>query len=194
RGGGPRPGAVTLRVEGGCEGGVRRDPAGVRSRAARGISRKRRAVQDPDRGGGLAAPLAAERLVPRQRSARRLEAGGGVDGDGRSYRSASDTGIPFRIVTAVAQDGSLRGTMTYTSLTAPPVPVRAREVSDTVVVSELGPYHSLSANADVVTTTTGKVRGDSLNGTFEMRPAGGGNPIMSGNFRSKRVTPLRRCA
>src|SRR5207249_5469618 len=40
--------------------------------------------------------------------------------DGRSYRSASDTGIPFRIVTAVAQDGSLRGTMTYTSLTAPP--------------------------------------------------------------------------
>jgi hypothetical protein len=40
-----------------------------------------------------------------------------------------------------------------------------------------------------VTITTGKVRGDSLNGTFEMRPAGGGNPIMTGNFRSKRVTP-----
>ena len=109
--------------------------------------------------------------------------------DGRSYRSASDTGIPFRIVTAVAQDGSLRGTMTYTSLTAPPVPVRAREVSDTVVVNEFGPYHSLSANADVVTTTTGKLRGDSLNGTFVMRPAGGGNVIMTGNFRSKRVTP-----
>src|SRR6266550_2306168 len=66
RGGGPRPRAVTLRVEGGCGGGVRRDSAGVRSRAARGISRTRRAVQDPDRGGDLAAPLAAERRVPRQ--------------------------------------------------------------------------------------------------------------------------------
>jgi hypothetical protein len=109
--------------------------------------------------------------------------------EGRSYRNASDTGIPFRIVTAVVQDGSLRGTMTYTSVAAPPVPVRTRDVSDTGVVSELGPYHSIAANADVVTTTTGKLRGDSLNGTFEMRPAGGGNAIMSGNFRSKRVAP-----
>jgi hypothetical protein len=89
----------------------------------------------------------------------------------------------------VVQDGSLRGTMTYTAVTAPPVPIRTREVSDTALVSELGPYHSLAANADVVTTTTGKVRGDSLNGTFAMRPAGGGNTIMSGTFRSKRVAP-----
>jgi hypothetical protein len=109
--------------------------------------------------------------------------------EGRSYRSASDTGVPWRIVTAVVQDGSLRGTMTYTSLNAPPVPIRTREVSDTGVVNELGPYHSIAANADVVTTTTGKVRGDSLNGTFEMRPAAGGIVIMSGNFRSKRVAP-----
>ena len=109
--------------------------------------------------------------------------------EGRSYRSASDTGTPWRIVTAVAPDGSLRGTMTYTSVTAPPVPIRARDVSDTAVVNELGPYHSIAANADVVTVATGKVRGDSLNGTFEMRPAAGGNPIMTGNFRSKRVTP-----
>src|SRR5437870_9100276 len=109
--------------------------------------------------------------------------------EGRSYRSATDTGTPWRVVTAVVQDGSLRGTMTYTSVTAPPVPVRARQVSDTAVVHEIGPYHSIAANADVVTTATGRLRGDSLNGTFEMRPAGGGNVIMSGNFRSKRVVP-----
>ena len=109
--------------------------------------------------------------------------------EGRSYRSASDTGTPWRIVTAVAPDGSLRGTMTYTSVTAPPVPIRARDVSDSAVVNELGPYHSIVANADVVTITRGKLRGDSLNGTFEMRPAGRGNVIMNGNFRSKRVTP-----
>src|SRR5467141_4769255 len=109
--------------------------------------------------------------------------------EGRSFRSASDTGTPWRIVTAVVQDGSLRGTMTYASVTAPPVPVRARDVSDSAVISELGPYHSITAKADVVTITTGKVRGDSLNGTFEMRPAGGGNVIMTGTFGSKRVSP-----
>src|SRR5258708_37664167 len=76
--------------------------------------------------------------------------------EGRSFRSESDTGTPWRIVTAVAPDGSLRGTMTYTSVTAPPVPIRARDVSDTAVVSELGPYHSITAKLDVVTTTTGQ--------------------------------------
>ena len=109
--------------------------------------------------------------------------------EGRSFRSAADTGIPWRIVTAVVQDGSLRGTMTYTSVNAPPVPIRTRDVSDSAVVSELGPYHSVAVNQDVVTVTTGKVRGDSLNGTFEMRPAAGGNTIMTGTFGSKRVAP-----
>src|SRR5947208_13922239 len=69
--------------------------------------------------------------------------------EGRSFPSASDTGTPWRIVTAVAPDGSLRGTLTYTSVAAPPVPIRARHVSDTAVVNELGPYHSNSANAAV---------------------------------------------
>src|SRR5881409_3810408 len=109
--------------------------------------------------------------------------------EGRSFRSASDTGTPWRIVTAVAPDGSLRGTLTYTSVTAPPVPIRTRDVSDSAVVNEFGPYHSLAANADVVTTATGRLRGDSLNGTFEMRPAAGGNVMMTGTFRSKRVAP-----
>jgi hypothetical protein len=109
--------------------------------------------------------------------------------EGRSYRSASDTGIPWRIVSAVGQDGSLRGTMTYTSVSAPPVPMRTRAVSDTALVAELGPYYSLAANADVVTTTIGKRRGDSLNGTFSMRPASGGAPVITGMYRSKRVAP-----
>jgi hypothetical protein len=109
--------------------------------------------------------------------------------EGRSYRSASDTGIPWRIVSAVAQDGSLRGTMTYVTVTAPPVPMRARVANDTALVAEIGPYHSLAVNADVVTTATGKLRGDSLNGTFAMRPAAGGAPIINGLYRSKRVAP-----
>jgi len=110
--------------------------------------------------------------------------------DGRSYRSASDTGTPFRLIAAVASDGTLRGTLWFTDIpAAPPIPVRTRQVSDTGLVDEIGPYHSPTANRDVVTTTTGKLRGDSLNGTFEMRPPGGGTPIMRGAFRSKRVAP-----
>ena len=107
--------------------------------------------------------------------------------EGRSYRNASDTGIPWRMVSVVGQDGALRGTMTYSSVNAPPVPMRARVASETALVAELGPYHSLAANADVMTTAKGKLFGDSLNGTFAMRPAAGGAPIINGMFRSKRV-------
>lgn len=109
--------------------------------------------------------------------------------EGRSFRSSSDTGTPFRIVAHVADDGTLRSTLLFTTLPAPPIPIRARQVSDTSLVNEIGPYHSPTANADVVTVASGKLRGDSLNGTFEMRPASGGNAIMNGTFRTRRVTP-----
>jgi hypothetical protein len=109
--------------------------------------------------------------------------------DGRSYRSESDTGTPFRIVASVAEDGTLRGTLMFTQVEAPPIPVRARQLSDTALVDEIGPYQSPTAHRRVVTTTTGRLHGDSLNGTFEMRPAEGGNAIMNGRFRSKRVVP-----
>jgi hypothetical protein len=88
----------------------------------------------------------------------------------------------------VAQDGTLRSTLLFTTGQAPPIPIRAREVTETLLVNDIGPYHSPTANADVVTTTTGKLFGDSLNGTFLMRPAAGGNAIMNGTFRTKRVT------
>jgi len=109
--------------------------------------------------------------------------------DGRSYRSASDTGTPFRLIAAVGSDGTLRGTLWFRDIAGPPIPVRARQLSDTGLVDEIRPYHSPTANRDVVTTTAGKLRGDSLNGTFEMRPPGGGTLIMRGAFRSKRVAP-----
>src|SRR2546430_3393167 len=33
--------------------------------------------------------------------------------DGRAYHSESDTGTPYRIVSSVAEDGSLRGTLMF---------------------------------------------------------------------------------
>ena len=108
--------------------------------------------------------------------------------EGRAYRSASDTGVPYRTVMALVADGSLRGTLMYPGTTAPPVPIRVREFSDTSFVQELGPYHSLVANRDVVTRAVGQVQGDSLSGTFEMRPPEGGDVIMTGTFRAKRAS------
>lgn len=108
--------------------------------------------------------------------------------EGRAFHSESDTGTPFRIVSSVAQDGTLRSTLTLLSVTTPePIPVRARAVSDTTLVDETGPYQSPSTHRLVVTTTTGRLHGDSLNGTFQMRPAEGGATLMSGTFRSKRI-------
>src|SRR5256886_15163760 len=43
--------------------------------------------------------------------------------EGRSYRQVADTGIPWRSVMVIAPDGSLRGTLTFTSITAGPGPV-----------------------------------------------------------------------
>src|SRR5207244_7159830 len=49
--------------------------------------------------------------------------------EGRSFRSSTDTGTPFRIVAHVAEDGTLRSTLLFTAVQAPPVPIRARHVS-----------------------------------------------------------------
>src|SRR2546428_7901061 len=38
--------------------------------------------------------------------------------EGRSYRQVADTGIPWRSVMTIAPDGALRGTLTFTSITA----------------------------------------------------------------------------
>ena len=108
--------------------------------------------------------------------------------EGRAYRSASDTGVSYRTVMALVADGSLRGTLMYPGTTAPPVPIRVREFSDTSFVQELGPYHSLVANRDVVTRAVGQVQGDSLSGTFEMRAPEGGDVLLKGTFRARRVS------
>jgi hypothetical protein len=108
--------------------------------------------------------------------------------EGRSYRSSSDSGVPYRTVIALVADGSLRGTLIYPGRTSPPVPIRVREYSDTSFVQELGPFHSLVANREVVARAVGHVKGDSLSGTFEMRPPGGGEVIMTGTFRARKVS------
>src|SRR5256885_4375943 len=109
--------------------------------------------------------------------------------DGRAYHSESDTGTPSRIVSSVAEDGSLRGTLMFPQSPEPPIPVRARQVSDTALVDEIGPYQSPTTHRRVLTTTTGRLHGDSLNGTFEMRPGAGRERSTQGTLRSQRAGP-----
>src|SRR5207247_9670186 len=47
--------------------------------------------------------------------------------EGRSYRQVADTGIPWRSVMTIAPDGSLRGTLTFTSITAGTGPDQVRD-------------------------------------------------------------------
>jgi len=108
--------------------------------------------------------------------------------EGRAYRSASDSGVAYRTVLARVADGTLRGTLTYPGTEAPPAPIRVREYSDTALVQEIGPYHSRVSDRDVVTRAVGHVKGDSLSGSFEMRPPGGGDVILTGTFRAKKVS------
>jgi hypothetical protein len=108
--------------------------------------------------------------------------------EGRSYRQAADTGIPWRTILSIAPDGSLRGTLTFTSITAGPVPIRVREVTGSKLVQELGPYHSPTLKRDVIATSTAQLKGDSLTGDYELRPSEGGEVLLKGTFRAKRAS------
>jgi hypothetical protein len=139
----------------------------------------------------LCATLGVAACAPKEQAG--TAAGGGPGQnlvgtwEGRSYRDASDTGIPWRSIIARAPDGTIRGTLMFTDIVAGPVPIRVREVSGSKVVQELGPYHSPSVDRDVISKATGAMQGDSLTGSYEMRPAEGGDVIRTGTFRAKKV-------
>lgn len=107
--------------------------------------------------------------------------------EGRSYRSESDTGVAWTNVVTVGADGNPVGSLTFKGSDMAPVSARTIEITDSTLVTELGPYTSPTAKAEVTTRTEGRVRGDSLWGTFEMTPTKDGDQIR-GTFRAKRVS------
>ncbi len=106
--------------------------------------------------------------------------------EGRSFRAPGDTGVRWTNVITAGADGKLTGSLTYPGANLPPVAVRVIEVTDSTVVQDLGPYHSVTLNADVITRAEGHIKGDSVWGTFEARPTGGGAPLR-GTFAGKRT-------
>lgn len=106
---------------------------------------------------------------------------------GRSFLAAGDTGVMWTMVTQVDTAGNLVGSLTFPGGPAA-VPVRTVELTDSMAVQELGPYHSPTADAEVVTRTQMRVAGDSVWGTFQMRPTAGGDAVR-GRFAGKRAMP-----
>ncbi len=100
---------------------------------------------------------------------------------GRSFRSASDTGIPFTTQMTASAEGALSGTLSFTGLSTPAIPMRTIELTDSTIVFEIGPYQSPTANTEVITRSEARLAGDSLWGTYEMLPTRGGEvaPDMS---------------
>jgi len=106
--------------------------------------------------------------------------------EGRSFRSASDTAVPWTNVLTVGSDGALTGSLTFTGTNQPPVAMRMVALTDSTISWELGPFYSPTVGAEVTSRTEARYAGDSLWGTFEARPTAGGEPVR-GTFAAKRT-------
>src|SRR3989442_12952913 len=84
--------------------------------------------------------------------------------EGRSYRQVADTGIPWRSVMTIAPDGSLRGTLTFTSITAGPGPIPGGNNKGPHRGQTLGPHYSPPAKRGGGGTSTRDVAGASVTG------------------------------
>jgi hypothetical protein len=73
--------------------------------------------------------------------------------------------------------GTLAGTLTFTGLGTPAIPVRPIAVSESTLVIEFGPYQSPTANVEVITRSEGRLAGDSLVGTYVALPTAGGGVV-----------------
>ena len=108
--------------------------------------------------------------------------------NGRSYRAgvATDTGTPWTMIFTASGDSSLTGTLRFAGQTTD-IPIRVEEATDAGMRTSFGPYTSPTAgNAEVSTTTDGRIAGDSLFGSFVATPTAGGTRI-SGRFAARRA-------
>ena len=108
--------------------------------------------------------------------------------NGRSYRAgvATDTGTPWTMIFTASGDSALTGTLRFPGQTTD-IPIRVEEATEAGIRTSFGPYTSPTVgNAEVSTTTDGRVAGDSLFGSFVATPSAGGNRT-SGRFAARRA-------
>jgi hypothetical protein len=97
--------------------------------------------------------------------------------DGRSMRTGSDSGVSWTSEMTATPTGTVSGTLTFSGPDTIRIEMRTLELTDSVIVFEMGPYQSPTAKAQVITRSTGQVSGDSLWGTFVMLPTTGGGVV-----------------
>lgn len=107
---------------------------------------------------------------------------------GRSYRAgapAADTGSAWTMTFTPADTG-LTGILRFSGQTTD-IPIRVEEATESGMRTSFGPYASPTAgNAEVSTTTDGRIQGDSLFGSFVATPTAGGDRV-SGRFVARRA-------
>ena len=106
--------------------------------------------------------------------------------NGRSFSTAAaDSGIPWTMTFNAGPDTGMTGTLRFAAGTED-IPIRVTEASESTLRSEFGPYRSPTVgNAEVSTTTEGRIAGDSLFGSFVATPTAGGDRF-SGRFAARR--------
>lgn len=108
--------------------------------------------------------------------------------DGRSYIWGDDTvGVPWRLVHRPAESGGVRSTIEWPNGRTEPVMLRAIHLSADRFVYEFGPFFSAMMGGEVKGRAEGRIVGQQMEGTFELRPARGGNSVR-GRFEGGRTS------
>jgi hypothetical protein len=91
------------------------------------------------------------------------------------------------MVFTASGDSALTGTLRFAGQTTD-IPIRVEEATEAGMRTSFGPYTSPTAgNAEVSTTTDGRIQGDSLFGSFVATPTAAGGARVSGRFAARRA-------
>jgi hypothetical protein len=107
----------------------------------------------------------------------------------QGYDAGSNRAQAFTLTWNRAADGSLAGTIAFRG--GETYDVKVVSTGDSTIVYESEPHRSPTLNAQVVTRTEARIRGDSLTGTYAARAAQGGK-VLRGRFTAKRGSAAPR--
>jgi hypothetical protein len=107
----------------------------------------------------------------------------------KGYDAGSNRAQDFTITWTRAPDGSLGGSISFPK--GETYDVKVVSTQDSTIVYESEPHRSPTLNAQVVTRTEARIRGDSLTGTYQARAQGGGK-VLRGRFTARRGPAAQR--
>ena len=121
----------------------------------------------------LLLSLACAREAPPQRTTPAQKYAGTWEGQSRT--EGSDSAISWTSQITAATDSTITGTLAFNGVAMSPIEVRTIQLSDSMIIFEMGPYQSPTSKTEVITRSEGRVSGDSLWGTFVTLPTKGGD-------------------